>query len=204
MKLVAVSQRVDAIVPHGEYRDALDQRLSSFLLAGGYLPVPIPNILQSIGAERDGTTGLLGAWLAAINPAGILLSGGNDIGARCERDATELLLLEHAAALRLPVLGICRGMQMLAHWAGTALVPVSGHVASRHRVSGLVDGETNSFHRLALAACPRGFEILASSADGTIEAIRHTSLPWEGWMWHPEREQCLSPQDILRLKALLQ
>ena len=198
MKLVAVSQRVDTVASYVEVRDALDQRLGIFLLAGGYLPVPVPNALHDAG-----TTVPLVAWLAAIRPTGIVLSGGNDVGECPERDATELLLLEYAATSRLPVLGICRGMQMLAHWAGTALVSVSGHVASRHRVSGIVQGETNSFHRLALSACPQGFEILASSADGCIEAIRHTSLPWEGWMWHPEREQCPNPQDFSRLKALL-
>ena len=199
MRLVVVSQRVDTVAAYGEARDALDQRLSAFLLAGGCLPVPIPNTLHN-GSE----TPALSTWLATIRPAGIVLSGGNDIGERPERNATELQLLEYAAASCLPVLGICRGMQMLAHWAGTALVPVSGHVASRHWVNGLVKGETNSFHCLALAGCPRGFEILASSTDGTIEAIRHTSLPWEGWMWHPERESILNPNDIQRLKALMQ
>ena len=37
---------------------------------------------------------------------------------------------------------------------------------------------------------------------GVIEAIRHATLPWEGWMWHPEREPVLHRQDIERLKAL--
>lgn len=204
MKLVAVSQRVDTAVHHGEQRDALDQQLVAFLLSAGYLAMPVPNALQLHGSGSDGVSPALQAWLAATGPHAIVLSGGNDIGERPERDATELQLLHHAQALRLPVLGICRGMQMLAHWAGTALVEVSGHVASRHQVSGLLHGETNSFHRLALAGCPPGFEVLASSTDGCIEAIGHLSLPWEGWMWHPERESHPSPHDISRLQALLE
>ncbi len=198
MKPVAVSQRIDTVPGYGERRDALDQRLSAFLLAGGCLPVPVPNDLSTGDARA------LDAWLAAIQPAGIVLSGGNDIGTRPERDATEARLLAHAAAQRLPLLGICRGMQMLAHRAGTALIPVAGHVASRHRLEGIIARETNSYHRLALSDCPPEYEILARSADGVIEAIRHIELPWEGWMWHPERDPALHRQDIERLKALFQ
>ena len=36
-----------------------------------------------------------------------------------------------------------------------------------------------------------------------IEAMRHGTLPWEGWMWHPEREANFSPRDLARMKALL-
>ena len=196
MKPVAVSQRVDTVPGYGEQRDALDQRLSAFLLAGGCLPVPVPNALAA------GDAAALDAWLAAIRPAGVVLSGGNDIGTQPERDATEAHLLAHATAHRLPVLGICRGMQKLAHRAGTALTPAAGHVASRHRLAGSIDRETNSYHGLALSDCPPEYEILARSADGVIEAIRHATLPWEGWMWHPEREPVLHWQDIERLKAL--
>ena len=33
------------------------------------------------------------------------------------------------------------------------------------------------------------FNIIAKSSDGEIEGIKHSSLPWEGWMWHPERDK---------------
>lgn len=195
MKRVAVSQRVDAWPDRGEVRDALDQRLAEFIAAAGGLAIPVPNTLA--------VNGKLPAWLAAIAPEAIVLSGGNDIGQQPARDRTESLLLEYAQRLGLPALGICRGMQMMGWQAGTALKPVAGHVGSRHRISGLITDEVNSFHQFVLAGCPAGFGVLARAEDGAIEAICHLSLPWEAWMWHPEREPEFCDGDIGRLAALL-
>jgi putative glutamine amidotransferase len=41
------------------------------------------------------------------------------------------------------------------------------------------------------------------SQDGEIEAIEHTTLPWQGWMWHPEREAEFAASDQIRFKSLL-
>jgi putative glutamine amidotransferase len=60
----------------------------------------------------------------------------------------------------------------------------------------------NSYHGFSLATGPLDFEVLARSEDGEIEAIRHKSLPWEGWMWHPEREENFAARDVQRIKAL--
>jgi putative glutamine amidotransferase len=193
MKVVAISQRVDVFPERGESRDALDQRLVAFLLAAGCLPVPVPNGMCRRALED---------WLGAVAPRAILLSGGNDIGQCTTRDLTEGRLLEHARSANLPVLGICRGMQMIAHWSGGALKPVTGHVRVRHPLSGQINVQVNSYHRLTLADCPDGFEVLARSEDGEIEAIRHASLSWEGWMWHPEREDVFALHDLQRLKSL--
>ncbi len=202
MKMVAVSQRVDQTPERGERRDALDQRLITFLLAAGYMPVPVPNTLHAEASDRAHDHDALDAWLAALKPAAAVLSGGNDIGRCIERDLTERRLLDYAVSHRLPALGICRGMQMMAHWAGTGLRPVQGHVRTRHLLSGGIVGEVNSYHDYSLTDCPEGFEVLARSEDGEIEAIRHVFWPWEGWMWHPEREAQITQQDIQRLKAL--
>ena len=192
MKIVAVSQRVDHFPERNETRDALDQSLAAFVAICGHVPVPVPNALG--GAIRD--------WLTVVRPAAVVLSGGNDIGQCAERDDTEDALLTYAQERHLPVLGVCRGMQMLAHWSGTDLHPVEGHVRTRHFLAGELVGEANSYHGFSLATCPLDFEVLARSEDGEIEAIRHQSLPWEGWMWHPEREESFAARDVQRIKAL--
>lgn len=202
MKVVAISQRVDLYPDRNETRDALDQRWITLLLVAGFIPVPVPNGLYKALPDGRCDHEPLDAWLAALKPAAFVLSGGNDIGQCNARDLTEGWLLDYARMQQSPVLGICHGMQMLAHWAGTGLHPVHGHVGTRHYLSGEIAGEVNSYHAFSLTACPDGFEVLAQSEDGEIEAIRHRSLPWEGWMWHPEREPNFSQHDIQRLKAL--
>jgi len=196
VKLVAVSQRVDVYPDRNETRDALDQRLAAFLLVAGFLPVPTPNTLASRGA--------IDAWLEAIGPCALVISGGNNIGACGERDQTEIRLLDYAQRNDVPVLGICRGMQMMAVWAGAGLKAVTGHVRTRHQLEGKITGDVNSYHDLALTERPPRFDVLATSNDGEIEAIRHQDLSWEGWMWHPEREAVFACRDLERLKTLFQ
>ncbi|MBF0179866.1 MAG: gamma-glutamyl-gamma-aminobutyrate hydrolase family protein [Magnetococcales bacterium] len=191
--LVAVTQRVDGAPGRDERRDALDQRLPAFLAEAGWCAVPVPNLLGE----------LLGAWLNRVRPAGVVLSGGNDIGACPERDATERRLLVWAGALSLPVVGICRGMQMLAVHAGGSLRKVTGHVATRHALQGEATGEVNSFHQFSLANAPPGYRVTARAPDGVIEAIRHERLPWVGCMWHPEREVPFVAADLTRMAEWL-
>ncbi len=202
---VAVSQRVDIWADRGERRDALDQRLCQWLALVGWILIPVPNTLSTSPVavhDREWQS-----WLAVVRPDAVLLSGGNDIGKIDERDKTERRLLDYASDRALPALGLCRGMQMMALWAGGSLLPVSNHVRTRHRLQGVTDSaswpeEVNSFHEVAVAESPPGFIVTARAEDGTIEAMRHETLPWEGWMWHPEREPQFDPADMMRFRLL--
>lgn len=200
MKRIAVSQRVDRFPGRQERRDALDQRVVIWLETAGVLVFPVPNHWSASNSLR--------AWLAALEPEGVVLSGGEDLNQAPERDDTERALLRHAQENRLPVLGLCRGLEMMSAFAGGTLEQLPDHAGCRHALEAVngnaFSSEVNSFHAWGLRACPPGYEVLARAPDGSIEAIRHLTLPWEGWMWHPEREAVFASGDLARLQSLLE
>lgn len=164
----------------------------------------IPNILSVTDSSNESR---FENWIQAVQPRALILSGGNDVGEYQVRDTTERHLLSWAEEQKVPVLGICRGMQMMAVWSGGNLIKKEGHVRSRHQL--IITGpknewpaHVNSYHNWILESCPDGFEVVAQSDDGTIEAIKHKHLPLEGWMWHPERENPFSQPDIKRIQRL--
>ncbi|MBV9563481.1 MAG: gamma-glutamyl-gamma-aminobutyrate hydrolase family protein [Bradyrhizobium sp.] len=188
MKLIAVTQRVE--VTTDERRDALDQRWSTFLNCAGLSPIAIPNDRQ--------TARLL--W-QALPFAGLLLTGGNNLveygGDAPERDETERTLLEQARSHGLPVIGVCRGMQLLQAVFEVPLGPVSGHVAQDHEIT--VDGvllPINSYHSLGARQSASELRVLGRAADGVIKAVRHVREPIVGLMWHPERRATFHEWDV--------
>ena len=205
---IGVTQRVDKIGSYNEWRDALDQRLIDWVIQSGFVPVPIPNTLVRMPSPNN-LQPILENWLNTVKIDAILLSGGNDIGDVERRDLTEKYLLAWAEKNRKPVLGICRGMQMMGVCKGVKLVKVDGHVGTHHNLQMVNSNDqissvaVNSYHNLALESCPDGFEILSKSEDSCIEAIKHKELPWQGWMWHPEREGSFSGDDQARFKRLI-
>lgn len=191
MKRILISQRIDVVQGRNEERDALDVRWAELLFSLGFLPIPVCSALAD---QPD--------YLVQLQPDAIILSGGNDIGQAPTRDRLETKLLDYAKAQQLPVLGVCRGMQMLNHYLGGSLVTVSGHVATRHALQGAWAQQygyqqVNSYHNQAFtqATLAADLKVLATSSDGVIEAVACSHLPWLGIMWHPEREAHLQSAD---------
>jgi gamma-glutamyl-gamma-aminobutyrate hydrolase PuuD len=145
-RIIAVSQRVVEVPGRGEVRDCLDQAWAGWLQAIGFSLVPVPNRLKSVDD-----------FLKTIRPAGIILSGGNNLtlpvydgtapgaamtDAYGSRDRTEQGLVEFALHEKMPLLGCCHGMQFLQAFFGGRLSPLKGssvnHVANNHEVA-LID-----------------------------------------------------------------
>lgn len=192
MKKIGITQRVDYFPDRGERRDALDQKWSEFLWNIGLISVP----LSAVGGPYE-------TYLSALELDGFILSGGNDIGEAPERDALEDAVLSLASKERVPVVGVCRGMEFMNTFLGGSLREVSGHVATTHALEGdfaeqnaLI--EVNSFHDMGIEREDLSGDLraIAFSKDGIVEAVRHHTYPWLGVMWHPERNQPFRQQDL--------
>lgn len=193
MRLALLSQRVAVDAASGERRDALDQRWCGLLQACGFAALAVPAYTHDARALCE--------WLPVEL---IVLTGGNDLAAyggdAPERDALERALLDAGLRLGIPVLGVCRGMQLLQHAYGGTLEAVPGHVRTQHPLD---DGRTvNSFHAWGIRAVARGLQALAHAPDGSVEALRATQAPVLGMMWHPERETPFDPRDIAAIRHL--
>lgn len=202
MRPVLVTARLVRNDNYPEDRECLDRRWAPLLLAADLLPV-----VALSGAPP-------GALLDAVRPAGVILTGGNDLGAlggddlSAARDAFELALLGAARERGLPVLGVCRGAQLLAWEAGGTLARVDGHVATTHGLrveagapfASLVTelGAVNSYHGFGVTALDA--TVIARADDGTVEAFargRELAL-----MWHPERFEVPRAAELALLRAL--
>jgi putative glutamine amidotransferase len=161
--------------------------------------------------------------------SGLVLSGGEDVDpARYgeaplpnlgrvspDRDAMEFAALAAALERNLPILGICRGCQVLNVFMGGTLYqdietqcpgalghrqsepwgrrPHAARVEPGTRLDALVGSPElciNSFHHQAIKAVAPGLRVSAWAEDGLIEAIEAPDGRWlVGVQWHPERHE---------------
>ncbi|MFB9539573.1 MULTISPECIES: gamma-glutamyl-gamma-aminobutyrate hydrolase family protein [Streptomyces] len=191
-RLVRRAGGLAAMLPPDDPLHAADivARLDGLVIAGGPDVEPV-----RYGAEREPRTG---------PPAR-------------ERDAWELALIDAALTAGVPLLGICRGMQLLnVALGGTLVQHIEGHaevvgVFGGHAVKpvpgslygGVVPEETfvPTYHHQAVDRLGKGLVPSAYAADGTIEALELPTHP--GWVlgvqWHPEMGD-----DVRVMRALVE
>lgn len=186
------------------------------VLRAGASPVIIPPYLDenSILSLTERLDGLVLSGGADIDPEYLGEESLPCVSVNPRRDAPELLLVRLAMDRHIPILGICRGIQILAAALGGELWQdiVSQHDSpcldhdqktARHlpshdvnvqkstllyRIMGGKDVlHVNSFHHQAVRKAPPGFKVAACSSDGIIEAMESDSYRSVlGVQWHPE------------------
>lgn len=190
-RLVQRAGGLAAMLPPDDTRYAADAvaRLDGLVIAGGPDVEPV-----RYGAEREPRTG----------------------PSAPERDAWELALIEAALSAGVPLLGICRGMQLLnVALGGTLVQHIDGHaevvgVFGGHAVkpvpgslyAGVVPEETfvPTYHHQAVDRLGEGLIPSAYAADGTVEAVELPSADWVlGVQWHPEMGE-----DVRVMRALVE
>jgi putative glutamine amidotransferase len=171
------------------YAAELVARLDAVVIAGGQDVEPV-----RYGAEPDPRTG---------PPAR-------------ERDAWELALIGAALESGTPLLGICRGMQLLnVALGGTLVQHMDGHgdtpgVFGSHpvtpvpgtRYADIVPEEDTvpAYHHQAVDRLGEGLRVSAHASDGTVEAIELPGSAWAlGVQWHPEMGR-----DLRVMRALVE
>jgi len=213
-------------------RTGVNAAYMTAVLAGGGLPILLSPLL---GAE------LAAAALEQID--GLLLSGGADIdparfgaapspalgSVEPARDAFEFALLQTALARRLPILAVCRGMQLVNVAAAGSLwqdLPTEHPGQIRHRQAEprttpthavRIEGgtrtasilgsrlRTNSSHHQAIRELGRGLRATGWADDGIVEALESDdAAQWlVGVQWHPE-EGSAGPPDRNLFRAFVE
>jgi putative glutamine amidotransferase len=163
---------------------------------------------------------------------GLVIGGGDDIGAEIyggevmpdiridpERDKLELKLLDSALPAGWPILGICRGSQMLNVALGgtlhtdihavyieaprmrTVLPKKTVHIdldSRLHRITGCNPCRVNALHHQSVDRVGRGLKVVARDEAGIVQAIEGTGEHFlVGVQWHPELLVFSKPQQRL-------
>jgi putative glutamine amidotransferase len=182
---------------------------------GGGIPVIlVPVDADEIDDVLDRVDGLLFTGGGDISPASYGAEPEESVrGINVERDTFEFELVQKARERKMPVMGICRGMQVInVALGGTLIQDLPSHTGVHdHDVAGegvyvphlqarVEDGtrlstvvgaglhSINSIHHQAVDKLGEGLSIVASAIDGTVEAIDHADPEWPfiAVQWHPE------------------
>ena len=178
------------------------RRLAEGVWAAGGEPLTFLAVQDSDWAERlDGIDGVLMPGGADVDPRNYGQDPISDelYGMDMMQDEVDISLIRHVLSVGLPMLAICRGMQITNVALGGSLTqhmekPHLHHVApvtvdSHAAELGLTDATVfaSCYHHQAIDELADGLTVIARAAEGHIEAVKINSTGWAfGVQWHPE------------------
>lgn len=209
-KRIGITMRVEEVAKSGEQRDCLAQEWQDFLRFA--LPEAHCILIPNLGTAAE-VKAFLGYW----GVQGVILSGGNNIGAVPRRDNAEKAVLSYCIARALPVFGVCRGLQMIQSYFGGRLQECVRrlHVGNKHVVLFRRDEAVkynmdvkctvNSYHVYGVKekSLSRKLIPFALTADGWVEGVIARDYPITAVLWHPERGRPFRRYDRAIIRSAL-
>ena len=126
----------------------------------------------------------------------IIISGGLDIKSKKANDILRLklekFLIKYALKKKIPLLGICSGMQVICDFYNIKISKLEKHVGKKHKIL-LNNAENifrNSYHNYGVLKkdIKSNFIILGSAKDSSVGALQVKKNKIFAMMWHPERQ----------------
>ena len=131
----------------------------------------------------------------------IILPGGNDVISNDKiskiRLKVEFNLIKFGLKNNIPILGICRGMQVINLFFKGNQNKIYGHMRTKHKIFFKKKifkkkiQTVNSFHKFGIPVkkMSNKFDVIALDKDENVEIFKHKKKKIYGFMWHPERNK---------------
>jgi N5-(cytidine 5'-diphosphoramidyl)-L-glutamine hydrolase len=194
---IGITLRVENILKYNEKRDAISHEWVKLIEKLDMIPIFIPNTLNDVKL-----------FVEELELDGLILSGGDNKGDEELRDQTENILIKFGMQNKIPILGICRGMQVINDYFGGNIIITKNneHVNKDHEIIitdkkireilEFKEKKVNSYHHNIILEknLGKGLKSFAKTNDNTIEGFLHNEFPIIGIMWHPERNKNLETE----------